>query len=123
MDDLPATIAAFTALIVAVGAFVLNFLKDRHAERAARAAEHAATAAELAAASAELSNAKLVEIDGKIFNLGKAVDGKLTKLLDLTREAALAKGRLEGAAIEKADAADKADEATAARRRNGDPHG
>ena len=105
MTDAPATIAAITALLVAVGAFVLNFLKERASEKAAAAAVRAAAAAESAREAAEANNAQLAEIDGKIYKLGKAVDGKLTKLLDLTREAALAKGRLEGQATEKADEA------------------
>lgn len=134
VTDAPAIIAAVTALIVAVGAFVLNFLKERAAERAATsAAQAAATAAQAVLAAtaaktaAEANDAKLVEIDGKIYNLGKAVDGRLTALIKSLEDnanirvgAALAAGRLEGQATEKADAASKVDAAENGGRRNGD---
>ena len=92
MTDLPATIAAVTALVVAIGAFVLNLLKNRGTERAAiRAAE----AAEASSASAAESKVTLVEIKGQIFELGKAVDGRLSKLLEQTE----ARGKAEGRAL------------------------
>jgi hypothetical protein len=127
VTDAPATIAAITALIVAVGAFVLNFLKERAAEKATAAALRAAEAAELAIVAAEANNTKLIEIDGKIFNLGKAVDGRLTALIKSLEEnanirvtAAKASGKLEGKAEAVAEASDKAAAADDGGRRDGD---
>jgi hypothetical protein len=127
VTDVPATLAAVTALIVAVGAFVLNFLKERAAEKAAASAAQAALAATAAKTAAEANDAKLVEIDGKIFNLGKAVDGRLTALIKSLEEnanirvtAAKASGKLEGKAEAQAEASDKATAADDGGRRNGD---
>lgn len=94
-DELPATIAAVTALIVAVGTFVLNLLKNRNTEKAA---ERAAVAGEAAKTAAEESKAAVVAVDGKIFALGKQLDGQLSKLLDEIKKGAYAKGRLDEAA-------------------------
>ena len=130
MLDLPATIAAFTALLVAVGAFVLNFLKDRASEKALAAASLAAANATAARAAAEASDAKLVEIDGKIFNLGKAVDGRLTALIasleenaNIRVDAAKLAGHAEGRADEKAEAEGRVDQAANGGRRRQDPPG
>jgi hypothetical protein len=107
-------IGTIGTIATAVGVVIVAVLRFRDAQE--RRADRKADARSLAAAeraakeaktAAESSNAALVEIDGKIFQLTKQVDGKLTELLNLTREAALAKGRLEGAATEKADAASK----------------
>jgi gamma-glutamyl:cysteine ligase YbdK (ATP-grasp superfamily) len=126
VTDVPATLAAITALIVAVGAFVLNFLKERASERAEKAAARAVVAAEAAKAAAESNDAKLIEIDGKISTLGKAVDGRLTALIKSLEEnanirvtAAKASGKLEGKAEAVAEASDKAAAADDGGRRNG----
>jgi hypothetical protein len=93
-------------IATAVGVIVVGFLRYRD-RRETRAENHEATLAATAAKeAAESAGSKLAEIDGKIYKLTVQVDGKLQKLLDLTREAALAKGRLEGAAQERADAAE-----------------
>jgi phosphopantothenate synthetase len=95
INDVPATITALTALIVAVGAFVLNFLKGRAAERSA---ERAALAAEAALAEAQASKAAVIAVDGKVYALGKQLDGQLSKLLAEIKEGAYAAGRLDEAA-------------------------
>ena len=105
MGDLVAVITAFTALFVAVGAFVLNYLKGRHAEKAA---DRAADAAEASAKTSAENKAEIIAIGDKVYELGKAVDGRLTKLLALTESAALDRGRLEGAAKKKARQEDAA---------------
>jgi hypothetical protein len=104
-------IGTIGTIATAVGVVIVAVLRFRDAQerrsdrkadaRSLAAAEHAATDAKAAALS---SNAQLAQIDGKIYKLTEQVDGKLTELLALTREAAFAAGRLEGVAAEKADA-------------------
>jgi hypothetical protein len=107
--DLPATITALGALVTAVGVIVLGWLSYRAKAAASRAAEKATSAESEAIASRELLDGKLIELDGKVFTLGRAVDGRLSKLLELAeanakiREtSARAEGKLEGAADERA---------------------
>ena len=88
-------VASVTALVVAVGAIVLNILKGRAAEKSAARAETASLAAKLAA---EDSKAAVIAVDGKIFALGKQLDGQLSKLLAEIKAGAYAKGRLDEAA-------------------------
>jgi hypothetical protein len=94
--DIPATIAAIAAVITAVGVIVNAVLIFR-TQRAAREAKE--TAVE--------SKAELVVVGNQIRTLGKAVDGRLTKLLETTEAAMLAKGRDEGFASEKKRAGDE----------------
>jgi hypothetical protein len=107
-----ADIGTLGTIATAIGVVIVAVLRFRDAQerRSDRkedviAVAAAETAAKDAKVAAESSNAALAEIDGKIYKLTEQVDGKLAALLNLTREAALAKGRLEGAATEKADAA------------------
>jgi hypothetical protein len=106
VGDFVAFLTAATALFVAVGAFVLNYLRGRAAEKSADRAAAAAEASILVAAAAKLaaeeSKAEVIKVGDKVYELGKAVDGRLSKLLALTEAAALDRGRLEGAATEKA---------------------
>jgi hypothetical protein len=92
--DIPATIAAVAAVITAVGVIVNAVLIFRAAHEA-RAAKQA---------SAE-SKAELILVGREVRTLGKAVDGRLSKLLETTEAAMLAQGREEGTATEKARAA------------------
>jgi hypothetical protein len=92
-------------IATAVGVIVVGILRYRDRRETAAENRVATKAALEAKDAAESADAKLAEIDGKIYRLTEQVDGKLSKLLDLTRESALAKGRLEGIASEKADAA------------------
>jgi hemin uptake protein HemP len=120
--DVPATITAVGAVVTAVGVILLGYWAYRGKVKASDAADKAADAAvsaEAAKDAAKSAEGKLIEIDGKIYTLTKTVDGKLTKLLDLTREAALAKGNLAGRAELAAEQATEA--ADHGGRRNGDP--
>jgi hypothetical protein len=45
---------------------------------------------------AEKNEAQLVEIDGKVYELGKSVDGRLSQLLDVSALADEAKGYAKG---------------------------
>ena len=45
---------------------------------------------------------EIVSTKAGIFEIGKRIDGRLSSLLTITEEAALAKGRLEGQATEQA---------------------
>jgi gas vesicle protein len=129
LGDVSATITSLGTLIVAIGAFITAagglWLAYRNSVKADQARERAATAAEKAQAAkdaaeqsrqdikdaAEESKRQIVAIGGQVYELGKAVDGRLKELLELTKEAALAEGRLEGAATQKAThAAEAADE-------------
>ena len=102
MDSTAATITAVAALITAIGAFVLNYLKGKAAEkaseRAANAAELARLAAEAAKVAASENKAEVVAIGDKVFALGKQLDGQLSKLLAEIKAGAYAKGRLDEAA-------------------------
>ena len=88
-------VASLTALVVAVGAIMLNYLKGRAAEKSAERAETAAIAAALAASRSE---AEIVAVGNKVFALGKQLDGQLSKLLAEIKAGAYAKGRLDEAA-------------------------
>jgi hypothetical protein len=128
-------------LATAAGAAYLAFLRYRDRRETAKENAKATIAAEAAKAAAEKAAAvtleatkenaaKLVEIDGKIYALGKAVDGRLTALIqsiqetaDLRVASALAAGRVEGGATEKAEEATRVAEAANGGRREKDARG
>ena len=100
---------------MAVGGFWLayrNSVKaDDARERAALAAERAQAAKDAAEQTrreakeaAQKNEATLIQVGKDVYALDRRVDGKLTELLELTRTAALAEGRLEGIASEQAKA-------------------
>jgi Ca2+-binding RTX toxin-like protein len=93
-SEFAATITALGTLIVAiggatvaVGTFWLAARNRRDARKTRQIAED--------------NKAELVRVGDKIYRLSENVDGKLTRLLDLTEKAAHAEGRLEGIAAEK----------------------
>lgn len=96
MGDPVPVITAVTALVVAVGALVLNFLKQRSADRAAVAAEDAKAAAMRAAELAEESHAEIIATKKGVFELGKQIDGRMGDLLEAVRKSAHAEGKAEG---------------------------
>jgi hypothetical protein len=115
-------ITTIGTIATAVGVVIVGFLRYRDRRETAAENHDATLAADAARLAVEDANAKLIEIDGKIFNLGKAVDGRLTALIAaieknaaLRVEAALAEGKLAGVATEKAEAAENG------HRRNDDP--
>jgi hypothetical protein len=128
-------------LATAAGAAYLAFLRYRDRRETAKenheatkAAEAAKVAAEKATAvtlaATEANNAKLIAIDGKIYALGNAVDGRLSALIqaleekaDLRVASALAEGHLAGGIQEKADEAARVAEAANGGRRVEDPTG
>jgi hypothetical protein len=99
LDEFSATITALGTLVAAVGAAIVAVGSFWLAARNSRKAEKARQLA-------EDNKAELVRVGDKIYRLSENVDGKLTKLLDLTEKAAHAEGRLEGISVEKARAAE-----------------
>jgi len=106
-------IAAVGAAIVAVGSFWIANRNSRRAEILADKQADAVVAAEAAKLAAEQTRreakeaaakneATLIQVGKDVFALDRRVDGKLSELLELTRKAALAEGRLEGIASEQA---------------------
>lgn len=102
MPELAATITALGTLVAAVGALVISWNNRRAASDAREKAAVAAAAAEAAKAAALDSQREIIATKEGVFEVGKQIDGRLTQLLSLTKEAALAEGRLEGAASERA---------------------
>jgi hypothetical protein len=107
--------AAIGAFITAAGAFWLSYRNSRRAEKARikaaaavqAAKDEAAAAALKAAIAAELAaDAKkaIVKVGDDLFLVGKAIDGRLSELLELTRVSAIAEGRLQVEAEQKASA-------------------
>lgn len=91
-------IIALATLVSAIGAVVVSLLNARRATAAAAASLVAKNAAEAAKVAATASQAAIIETKDGVYEVGKQIDGRLTELLKLTREAALAEGRLEGRA-------------------------
>jgi hypothetical protein len=128
-------------LATAAGAAYLAYLRYRDRRETAKENHEATIAAEAAKSAAEKAasvtleatraqTAKLVEVEGKIYALGEAVDGRLSALIqaledkaDLRVASALAAGRLEGGATEKAEEATRVAEAANGGRREKDPTG
>ncbi len=101
-----ADIGTAGTIATAIGVVIVAVLRFRDAQERRAAIAAAKMAAQEAKAAVESSNAALAEIDGKIYKLTEQVNGKLAQLLALTREAAFAKGLLEG----KAEAGQAADD-------------
>jgi type II secretory pathway pseudopilin PulG len=102
VNDLPATITALGTLVAAIGALVISWNNRRAAAEAREKAAVAAAAAEAAKLAALDSQREIIATKEGVFEVGKQIDGRLTELLTLTKESALAEGRLEGAATERA---------------------
>jgi hypothetical protein len=98
-SEFAATITALGTLVVAVGGAIVAVGGFWLAARNSRKAEAARQVA-------EDNKAELVRVGDKIYRLSENVDGKLTRLLDLTEKAAHAEGRLEGIAAEKVRSAE-----------------
>jgi len=92
--DLPAVLTALGALVTAFGVIAIAYWSYRGKERAA-AAVAAARAAEVAARE---SQAQIVAIGDKLYRVGDALDGQLTKFTKLVEADALARGNLAGRA-------------------------
>ena len=99
---------AAATFIAALGAFAVAWRNRNRADRATKAAE-------AAKAAAEDGKATLVDIKGQIFELGKAVDGRLSKLLEQTE----ARGKAEGRALH-AEGVVQGEQAERDRTTNGD---
>ena len=99
---------AAATFIAALGAFAVAWRNRTRADRATKAAE----AARLAA---EDSKSTLIEVKGQIYELGKAVDGRLSKLLEQTE----ARGKAEGRALH-AEGVVQGEQAERDRSSNGD---
>lgn len=82
-------LAAAGGFVAAVGAFVV-------ARRNRKAGDAAKLAAELAADAALALKAKVVEIDGSVYQLGQRVDGRLSELLAASSAQARAEGQAAG---------------------------
>ena len=78
-------ITAVGACITAIGVILAGFWSYRSKQKAAIAAE-----------KAEANGAKIVELDGKLYQLGANVDGRLTELLRTSTAAAHAEGVISG---------------------------
>lgn len=91
MIDWPAVITALGALVTAIGAILIGYWSYRAKERAT------------AAATTSADNKKeIVQVKGDVFMVGERIDGRLTKLLELTEKAAFQAGKLEGIQFEQA---------------------
>ena len=93
MGDPVPVITAVTALVVAVGAFVLNLLRGQAAERAAVRAADEALAARVAI---EESKAEIILVGDRVVEVGKQIDGRMEELLRAARAAARAEGVAAG---------------------------
>jgi len=100
--DLPNSITAIATLIAAIGALIVTVRNGTKANDAKIAAATSAAAAEAAKVAALDATKRIVQTQDGVFELGKRVDGRLSELLELTKKAAMAEGRLEGKADEKA---------------------
>jgi hypothetical protein len=116
VEDLAATITSLGALILALGTFItavgaawLAWRNSRRADDARVKAAVDAEAARVEAAAAALKAAmaaeaaaeakvEIVKVGNGLFELGKAVDGRLTQLIEEIRVSEFAKGKLEGEA-------------------------
>jgi hydroxyethylthiazole kinase-like sugar kinase family protein len=96
VNDLPGTLTAIGALVAALTAAFIAYRNSRTTAEA----KAAALAAKLAAAE---SKTEIVATRDGVFELGKRVDGRLEELLELTKQSALAAGRLEGRASQRAN--------------------
>ncbi len=85
MSSLP----AITSLVTAIGVIVIAYWTYRGKERAAKAAE-------LAAERDREAKAAIITVGDKVFEVGKALDGRLSQLLAEAKALAHAEGRAEG---------------------------
>jgi hypothetical protein len=83
-------------LIAAVGAVLLSFRNSRSADAAKDKAVIAVEAANAAKVAAEASQKEIVKTKDGVFEVGAAIDGRLSELLKLTEQAAYAAGKLAG---------------------------
>jgi hypothetical protein len=121
LEGLPAILVALGTLATAIGALFVSYTNARKADRAAIEATAAAKAAADAKRAAEASQADIVATKDGVFALGPQIDGRLTELLELTRQSALAEGRLEGDLTRTAARTAAATEETAANTRREGP--
>lgn len=101
MSDLAQTITALGTLVAAIGAVIIGYRNSKAAADAREKARDAANAATAAKLTAEHSQAEIVATKDGVFEVGKKIDGRLDELLELTKQAALAEGRLQGRASER----------------------
>jgi hypothetical protein len=57
--------------------------------------------AKAARVAAEESRAGMIEVNGKVYSLGRAVNGRLSELLDQTKKLAHAEGKLDEAQAQR----------------------
>jgi hypothetical protein len=107
-NDLPGTITAIATLLLALSATILTWRNALRAERVERLAQEAnrlaaaaAAAAAKAAETAKATHALMEENSEKLAETGKAIDGRLSQLLETTNKLSHAEGKEEGRAEEK----------------------
>ena len=83
--DFAAIVTASGSFVAAVGVIFAGYWSYRSKQQASRAV-----------IKVDQVEARLVEIDGNVFELGKAVDGRLSQLLGISDVAAEAKGFARG---------------------------
>jgi len=85
ITDLAGIIAAVGSVITALGVILVGYWAYKGKNRADDAKR-----------ASENNNARIVELDGKLYTLGVNVDGRLSELLRVSTEAARAQGVAEG---------------------------
>lgn len=93
--DIGSTLTGIATLIAAVGALVVSAINHQRVTEAK-------TKVDSAAKTADESKVEITKVGDRVYELGKAVDGRLSELLKITEAAARAKGKLEGVAEEHA---------------------
>jgi hypothetical protein len=102
--DWPAVIQATGTFVAALGAAiaaVVTVTISRQTSAAKEKSMEAADHAERARVMAEESKQEIIATRDGVFEVGKQLDGRLSELLKVTKENALAQGRVEGRAAEK----------------------
>ena len=96
MSDLANTIVALATLVTAIGAVVIGYRNSLKAEAARERASEAVAAAEAAKVAASRAEVDIIATRNGVFEVGKQIDGRLSELLELTKAAAYAEGKLAG---------------------------
>ena len=102
-------VGALTAMVAALGGVIVAWRNSKKADDAREKAAVAAAAAQAAKQAAEDMKKEVILTKDGVFEVGKQIDGRLSALLELTKQASLAEGRLEGIASQKAAQSSRAD--------------
>ena len=103
MEGIAGIIVSVATLVGAMTAAYVAIRNSRAASDARQQAHDAAVRADHARDAARDATREIVSVKGNLFEVGKAIDGRLSELLELTRAAARAEGRIEGHAAGVAD--------------------